>query len=152
MPGLVPPRLALPALPGFLRRPLAWVIAAESVVTAAFLVAAVHLLSASLPVVPAGAPLVTVASPAAGLPPPDVGRLLPSPSAGGPTRRPGLGQSPAFLGTLMSGLNSDQATFEHQEWSALQALSSAIRAYIENVVVPAVERAAHGGAARSGSP
>lgn len=123
-------------------------IAAEAAVTFAFLAAALHLLTASIPPTPsgAGAALPTPA-PASTLPPPNVAGLLPGGSPASTRPRPGLGSSSVFLGGLLSGLNSDQSSFEHAEWSALQALSGAIRAYIEEVVVPAVEKAAHGTAA-----
>ena len=143
-PGL--PRLRVP-MPAFLRRPLTWVIAAEAAITLSFVLAAWHLLTASLPAAPAGAPLGLLPSPAASDTRPDVSRLISDgggASAAAP--HPGLGQSSGFLGGLLGGLNQDQAAFEHQEWSALQALSGAIRTYIETVMLPAVERAAHSSA------
>jgi hypothetical protein len=141
------PRVRL-GVPTFLRRPLAWVIAAETAVTAAFVLAAVHLLSASLPAAQVALPL---APPSAGPAPtsdlaPDIARLLPGAGAASPASQPGLGRSSGFLGGLLSGLNQDQASFERAQWSALQALSGAIRSYIEGVVVPAVEKAGRGAA------
>lgn len=147
LPGL--PKIAIPSL---LRRPLAWVVAAESIVTATFVLAAAHLLATSVPAAPAGAPLPALGPSAVQSPPvPDVSRLLASPGAATPAPRPRLGTGTGFLGGLLSGLNQDQAGFEHQEWSALQALSGAIRTYIEDVVLPAVEKAGHG-TASSRSP
>ncbi len=140
--------LALPrwSAPPVLRRPFAWLVAGEVAVTLAFVLAAIHLLSASLPSTAATGPLVAPPSPPPSAAAPDVARLLPPAGSASPRPQPGLGQSSGFLGGLLSGLNQDQASFEHQEWSALQALSGAIRTYIEDVVLPAVERAAHGGA------
>jgi hypothetical protein len=143
-------------VPDVFRRPLAWVIAAETAVTAAFVLAAAHLLAASLPAAPAAVPLA-----APSLPPtlaatpadvaPDVTGLVPASGTGSPAPQPALGQSAGFLGGLLSGLNRDQASFERAQWSALQALAGAIRSYIEDVVVPAVEKAERG-AASSRSP
>jgi len=140
------PRLPGLPLPAFARRPLTWVIAGEALITGAFLITALHLLSASVPAT-AGAEVALPATAAPSLPPPDVAGLLPKGAPASPAPRPGLGAGGKFLGGLLSGLNSDQASFEHAEWSALQALSGAIRAYIEGVMLPAVEKAAHGAAA-----
>lgn len=130
------------SLPGFLRRPLTWVVGAEAAVTVAFVLAALHLLSRSVAAAgvgapsqpPLAAPSSTPSAPAAV-----------APRVASPPPHPGLGRSSAFLGSLLSGLNHDQAASEHEQWSALQALSGAIRAYLEDVVLPAVERAARSG-------
>lgn len=145
-------RLPRPALPRFARRPLVWVIAAETVVTGAFLLGAIHLLSRSLPASAVAAPLLTAPSPASGAADPNVSQLLPPGTSASPAPHPGIGTGSGFLGGVLSGLNQDQSSFEHQEWAALQALSAGIRSYIENVVLPAVEKAAHNGSASSRSP
>lgn len=145
------PRIPRISAPAFVRRPLTWVIAAEALVTCGFLVAALHLLSASLPAVPP-ASMALPATAAPSLAPPAVAGLLPGGAPASPAPRPGLGAGVGFLGGLLAGLNSDQASFEQAEWAALQALSGAIRTYIEGVMLPAVERAAHGAAGASRSP
>ena len=146
LPAFRVPRLRLP-LPALLRRPLAWLVAAEVVVCVALVGAAWHLV-ATTAVAAATAPALpsAVAAPApSDSPPPAFAQPGGAPSPH-PTARPGLGLDGRFLGGLLDGLNADQAAFENGEWSALQALSVAIRLYIERVMVPAVEKAERSGA------
>jgi hypothetical protein len=129
--------------PGWLRRPLTWVIATEAAVTLAFVVAALHLLARSVAAAGATAPAqpAPLPAPSSVATAPGVAVAPAVAVATSPKPHPGLGQDSAFLGGLLSGLNHDQASYEHAQWSALQALSGAIRTYIEDVVLPAVERA-----------
>lgn len=127
-----------------MRRPLTWIVATEAVVTVAFLVAALHLLSRSVAAANVAPPQLQPAATSTSTPAAP-GVVAATPGGAMPPPHPGLGQSSAFLGGLLSGLNHDQAASEHAQWSVLQALSGAIRTYIEDVVLPAVERAAHSG-------
>ena len=124
------------------RRPLPLLIAGEVAVCLALGLAAWHLVgaAASEPAsVPPPATLVA-SSPEAPPPAPPAG-AIPATAAG----HPGLGTGAGFLGGMLAGLNRDEADLEHTEWDALQAFSAAIRAYLERVVVPAVEQAVHSG-------
>lgn len=129
------------------RRPLTWLVAAECVVCLALVGAAWHLVSAAAASAGAGVPAAAPGLPALGSvlapsdpSPPALPQASGSAAAAQPGR-PGLGTSGAFLGDLINGLNQDQASFENSEWTALQALSGAIRGYIEGVMLPAVLRA-----------
>lgn len=122
-------------------------VGAEVLVCVAFLGAAAHLLAGTVPAASSVPVLAGLApAPPTSSPVPDLSKLLPNPGSAAVPPRPGLGQGDGFLGGMLSGLNQDQASFERVEWSALQALSGAIRVYIERVIVPAVEKAAHSGA------
>lgn len=127
-------------IPRWARRPLAWLVAGEVAVCLALFGTAWHLIAGSaaaagptarLPVLAAPSP---VESPVPAIPMAG-GAAVPAPG------RPGLATGGDFLGAVLSGLNSDQASFENGEWAALQALSGAMKLYIERVMLPAVERA-----------
>lgn len=124
-------------------------VAAEVLVCLALITAAVHLLAGPVPAASVGPPVPLPAGQAS-IAPPDVSRLLPARgSSSGSRGRPAIGRDGAFLGGMLSGLNRDQSDFERAEWTALQALSAAMRAYIERVIVPAVEKAAHASGGRA---
>ncbi|HEX6488895.1 MAG TPA: hypothetical protein VF137_08520 [Candidatus Dormibacteraeota bacterium] len=127
-----------------MRRPLTWLVVAEVLVCLAFLGAAARMVAGAVPAA-STVPVLAGLAPArpTATPVPDLSKLLPNPGSAAQPPRPGLGQGDGFLGGMLSGLNQDQASFERVEWSALQALSGAIRVYIERVIVPAVEKAAH---------
>ena len=131
------------------RRPLAWLVMAEIAVCAALVLTAAHLVAAAAAGPQAGGGGIAVppfaAASAAPAPAPAVSAAA---GAALPHGRPGLGTGGAFLGGLLDGLNRDEAAFEQAEWAALQALSGAIRVYVEKVMLPAVEKAAR---SRSGA-
>lgn len=125
-----------------LRRPLFWMIAAEVVVVTILLVAAWHFFDSyrhGMSAAPAGlarAPGRSVPGPASS---PKVSASSPAspgnpvPSAA-PTRVTGLPFD-------IKALNSDAAGWERQQERLAALLTRALRAYVETVVVPAVERA-----------
>lgn len=128
-------------MPRLARRPLAWIVAAETVVCVALIATAWHLVAttAAAAAPAAGLPVIA-AAPAPGDSPPAVAAQASSAAAAIPAR-PATATGGTFLGGLLEGLNRDQAAFENGEWSALQAFSGAITLYIERVMVPALERA-----------
>ena len=68
---------------------------------------------------------------------------LSPPPRSGPT--PGIRTDPDFLLRQMRDLNHDQSALERAEWHAVKAAIDAVRSYLQNVVLPAVERAERGG-------
>jgi hypothetical protein len=123
-------------------RKLAFLIAAEVLVVAALGVATWHLVQSRLRPVP----------PVAVFPVPDATAPA-SPTASGarapaalPVRpkppTPGLSTEPAFLRGEAERINREQSAWQQVEWRAIQAVTRFARAYLEAVVLPAVEAAA----------
>jgi len=87
---------------------------------------------------------------------PDLGGLAPDAARAGrpagvvPT--PGLRRDRPFWTGRLSEVNREQRTWEDAQWRLTQSVIAAARAYIESVVVPAVERAEHGRDPPTASP
>lgn len=121
-----------------LRKPLAWMIAAEVVVVALLVAGAFHFLQgarqqAVASTLPAARVPVRPATPSSA--------PAPAPSA---TPTPGKSTAPtpgAGLPFDIATLNSDAASWERLQERLTKALTRALRLYVETVVVPAVERA-----------
>jgi hypothetical protein len=124
----------------WLRKPVAWMVAAECVVVAALMLLAWHVLSTPLSSDGAGPFSLPAASPTAG-------EALPSLPGGAPARPgetgppPGLNVDPAFWRARLRILNRDTAALEGVEWRVAHAVMTAARSYLEAVVLPAIARA-----------
>ena len=136
------------------RRPLPWLLAAEAVVLLALGLAGWRLVSDRLaPPPPAGLaslPLPPAAvAPSARPSPPATATPAPSrPAAAGTGPPPGLATSPAFWQRNLTQLNRDEASWEAVEARAMQAVEDFTRAYLQQVVLPAVKAAADSGQRR----
>ena len=128
-----------------LRSPLTWMVLAELVVVAALVAVAWTIVSA--------ASRPAFASPGLALPDTsgDVASPLPDlavvvPGSRGPL--PGLNLDSRFWRTRLAELNRDQALFVELEWRLVHNAMDAVRHYLETVVLPAIQRAEHGGGGR----
>jgi hypothetical protein len=65
----------------------------------------------------------------------------PPPKSAAPGPTPGFRTDADFLTRQLGDLNRDQAAFEDIEWRLVKGAMQGVKAYIEKVVVPAVERA-----------
>jgi hypothetical protein len=121
-----------------IRKPLAWMVAAELGVVAALLMLAWHLV-ASVPaqVVPI-LPETSPAAEAAGQVSPDL-PAQPSPQVSAPL--PGLNVDASFWRVRLAELNHGQAAFEALEWRIVRSAMDATHRYVESVVIPAIVRA-----------
>jgi len=124
------------------RSPLTWMLVAEGVLLIACAVLAWHVYVERTG---AGAPLAALPAPL--LSPSSTPSLRSSPTVPAlPAARPTPAQPPAHLdlAALLDQLNRDQSARERLEADLVKTLSEAVRAYVERVVVPAVERALGG--------
>ena len=126
-----------------IRKPIAWMVAAEIVVVAALVVASWYFLAGARP----GSDLPALLLPSSSEPadaeasvPPDA-LAPPEPSA--VPLLPGLNVDPAFWRTRLEALNAAQAQFEALEWRIVQSAMDSMQRYIETVVLPSIERAEH---------
>lgn len=125
-------------MPGLIRSPLTWFVAAELVVVAALVgVAWSVIASANRPVSPAVAdvPLATD-DPSSDLP--EIPQSS-TPAARGPL--PGLATDPSFWRDRLGQLNTDQVYLEELEWQIIHGAQAAAERYVETVVLPAIRRA-----------
>jgi hypothetical protein len=123
-----------------IRKPLAWMVAAEVAVVAALVMLAWHLVaSAPAPVLPT-LPETSPAAEAAGQVSPDL-PAQPTPHVGGPL--PGLNVDPSFWRVRLAELNHGQAAFEVLEWKIVRSAMDATHRYVQTVVIPAIVRAEH---------
>ncbi len=151
-------RVSVPApvarLAGRLRRsPLAWMVTAELCLMLALGYFAWHLFAGRQhgPPAPGLAQAERDLHPTASPPPlhtpiPTATRPVRPGASPGPSAPDRL-RDPALLRTQMDAWNRDQARWEAEEWALIKELTSAVRAYLEQMVVPAVllaEEQAHG--------
>lgn len=129
-----------------LRRPLLIAVVAEALLVAACLGVGWHIWQSRLGSPPAadGGPSPVRSSDPSRLPtphasPPASRPATPASVPAGPV--PGIRTDPAFLERQLRDLNRDQASLEDTEWRVIMAAIEAMRAYLERVVLPAVERA-----------
>lgn len=130
------------------RRPLLWLVAAECVIVLGLGIATWRVIEARRTPPP---PAVAEAAP----PPADAAvqpTAPPAPSAlppASPSPRPapavGLSTDPAFLRRQLVAVNRDEASLEQVEWRLAQAVLGFARTYIDEVVLPAIDRARRGG-------
>lgn len=126
------------------RSPLSWMVAAEVVVVTLLVAVAWQLVAGvmhSHPAVPAVAaagasPAPAPADPGLGLPELDIPIVSPRQ---GPM--PGLNLASAFWRSRLAELNRDEGVFVELEWRLVRAAESAVKRYIDTVVLPAVRRA-----------
>lgn len=131
------------------RGPLPWLLAAEAAVLLALGVAGWRLVTDRLTPPPSKAvaqvpahrqPTPTHTPNPSQIPPtPPPKPTAPKPS-GAP---PGLTTNPAFWQRRLTQINRDEATWEVIEARAVKAVEAFARAYIDQVVLPAVRAAAH---------
>jgi hypothetical protein len=124
----------------FIRSPLTWAVVAEVVVVGSLLfVAWSAVRSSARPgiAVPAVAAPDTVTT-EDGSPLPDIPTIT-GQGATGPL--PGLNVNSAFWRTRLAELNRDQAILAELEWRLVHAAMTAVRDYVEGVVLPAIRRA-----------
>ena len=126
-----------------LHAPLTWMVVAEAGLIGCAVAAGWHVLEARRhhsPPVAAAVPGAT--SPGEHSPSPRP--ASPPPSQHSPTPRPPGSAAPRpapGTGFELDSVNRDQAAWAGREWQILEMLTRASRAYLERVVVPAVERA-----------
>lgn len=146
-------RRRLPSLRQLGRRPLTWLFVAEALVVLAFAYAAWKVVESHLGSRP---PAAWSALPGLGsLPQP-----VPSPAAAGPSppatagTRVTAGPTPGLSRTVPFGhrLNSDYAAWYDSEWRLTSVIAGWMRAYVEHVIVPAIERAERDGRAARAPP
>jgi hypothetical protein len=123
-----------------IRSPLTWAVLAEMVVVGALLVVAWNIVGSAAH---SGVALPAVAAPDGGTaddnpPLPDIPAVT---GQGDRGPMPGLNVSSAFWRHELARLNRDQAAFAQLEWKLVRAGMSAVRDYVEGVVLPAVRRA-----------
>lgn len=125
------------------RKPLAWMIAAELIVVAALIFAALEMVMGTR---------ADAASPAASLPA-AVAEASPSPlpelpnpdraATRGPA--PGLNVSSAFWKARLAQLNRDQVVLEQIEWRLVHEAMQWLQRYLELTVLPSIRHAEHAG-------
>jgi hypothetical protein len=128
------------------RKPLTWMVVAESIVVVALLLIVWNLVAA------AAVHHAVAATPVAEAPPADATPSLPAlpapapPATHGPL--PGLNVDSGFWRARLGALNRDQVIFEQLEWRVVHIAMDAAQHYLESVVLPSVTRAerAHAGA------
>jgi hypothetical protein len=129
----------------FLFRPFTWLVLAEIVVVAGLGAAAWHVATShvnapaahGLGRLPSALAAVGVLAPAT--PAPRVAIATPVPKRAGPT--PGLALSPSFLGGELHRINDDESSWEHSEWTIIQAGLGFARVYVDQFVLPGVRAA-----------
>jgi len=126
------------------RRPLAWLILLEALLVAALAAATYHVLSTrpAPPPAVAAAPAPAGGTPAAPKPkppPPAPQALTPQHPKLGPP--PGFNLDPAFWGGQLQRINQDQRALAELQLKAAGAVTAWVRAYVEHVLVPAVQEA-----------
>ncbi|TMF84497.1 MAG: hypothetical protein E6I08_15840 [Chloroflexi bacterium] len=124
-----------------MRRPLAWLILLEVVVVAALAATTYHLLTTrtgtpGAAIADSGAPTKPKLTPAA---PPTMPAAVPTPHLLGPP--PGLNFDPAFWSGQLDRINQDQHLLEQLQWRLTAAVTDWLRAYVNQVLIPAVEHA-----------
>ena len=126
-----------------MRRPLAWLILLEVVVVAALAATAYHLVTTRTGTAPtASAPSVTHTLPTKTLaptPPPPPAPAAPTPHPLGPP--PGLSFDPVFWSGQLQRINHDQHQLEQLQLRLTAAVTDWIRAYVHQVLLPAVQEA-----------
>lgn len=127
------------------RGPLPWLIALEALVLLALGVLGWHVAADRLnPPPTAATPPAAEPKPARPHAPSPRPPAQPAPTPKVSTRpivTPGLSTNPAFWQRNLTQLNRDQAAWEGVEQKAANAVLAFARAYIQQVVVPAVEAA-----------
>ncbi len=130
------------------RHPLPWLLAFEALALVALAYAGWRLVSDRLaPPPPSAAPRLAIALPltrlpaAAPVPSPPV-PTLPTARPLGPA--PGLSTDPIYWQRELSGINRDESAWETIEWRAVQAVEEFARAYVDRVVIPAVQASPRG--------
>jgi hypothetical protein len=126
-----------------MRRPLAWLILLEVVMVAALAATTYHLLTTRTGTPTAAVAPATTQNPTptkwpatpASAPPP----AAPTPHPLGPP--PGLNFDPAFWSGQLDRINQDQHLLEQLQWRLTAAVTDWLRAYVNQVLVPAVEQA-----------
>lgn len=131
------------------RGPLPWLLALEAIVLVALAICGWRLVTDRLgppasppPAATARLPLATpksLARPSAVPAPP-----APTPSAPGAEGRrngPALSFDPLFWREHLTQVNRDESAWENVEWRVVQAVEAFARAYVDAVVIPAVQNA-----------
>ena len=127
----------------FLRRPLTWMVVAECMVVGALILVAWHIIAGSgvSPASPIDVPETVASAPSAV---PEVpGLATAPPTARGPL--PGLNLEIGFWRLRLGALNNDTAAIEALEWKLVHAVMTAVRGYMDTVVLPAIRHAEGGG-------
>lgn len=126
-----------------LRKPLTWMILAESAVVAALILMAWHLIAA---------PASAVAAPPGVLLRPTAPDHAAETSSAAPKRPkaitrqlPGLNVDTGFWRLRLIELNREEAAFELLEWRIVHSAMDTVQRYMESIVLPSVERAERGG-------
>src|SRR5438270_13930688 len=127
-------------LPRRLRRPFVWLVAAECCLMLALFAFAWHLFQTrpqpSAPISVAGPEQLTAKpSPTAASAP------RPSHVQASPTPKPALAMDAVTWSSQLGRINRDDSALQKAEWSLVQAITHAIRNYLEKVVLPAIKRA-----------
>ena len=132
-----------------LSRPLTYLVLGECCVLIALGVAVWHLIPHPAP--QSRAALTPAPPGAAPAPAPEARPAQPPPAAPHPppsSRPPSMGSAtaaagrdPAFWAERLKTLNRDQSELQQSQWRLLDAALGAARGYLDEVVVPAVERA-----------
>jgi hypothetical protein len=125
-----------------LRKPLAWMVAAELAVVAALVMLAWHLVANVPAQVVSILPAASPAAEASGQVSPDL-PAQPTPQVTAPL--PGLNVDAGFWRGRLAELNHGQATFEGLEWRIVRSAMDATHRYVESVVIPAIVHAERGG-------
>ena len=124
------------------RRPLFWMITAEAVVVMVLLGAAWHFFDGYRHRASVASTVVAKGPARSGSGPVSAPKISTPPPAGSPKPAHPAAPTPGVrLPFDITALNSDAASWERQEERLATALTRALRAYLETVVVPAVERA-----------
>ena len=129
------------------RGPLPWLIALEAAALLALAFFGWRLVTDRLASPPARPAVAGLASPHATPRPPAHTTVPPSlpapaPSASAGSALPALSFDPAFWSRHLTQVNRDESVWEAVEWRVVQAVEAFARAYVEAVVMPAVENAA----------
>lgn len=122
--------------------PLTWLVIAEFVVVGVLVVLAWNTFSGT--VRPAAASSVVQPADTAVPTDPSI-PSLPVIGKRAPGTLPGLNVDSAFWRARLASLNQDQVYLERLEWQIVHAAVVAVERYVETLVVPAIQRAEHGG-------
>lgn len=127
------------------RPPMVWLVLAEAALIAALGAVTWHVWQERI--APAGAAVATQpAAPAPAATSRRPGPISASPQASPAPPRPSVGPTPgirtdaSFLSREMAELNRVEAAFEDLEWRVTKAVADGIQRYIENVVLPSIDR------------
>ncbi|HEX6548495.1 MAG TPA: hypothetical protein VF134_07125 [Candidatus Dormibacteraeota bacterium] len=124
-------------------RKFAFLVVAEIAVVAALAIATWNLVHSRLQ--PRAGPVALLPAPS---PTPTPSATPAAPPQPTPTAKPALGPPPglatdrAFVSAQAVQINHDESAWQKLEWQAAQTVIRFARAYLEEVVVPAVEKAA----------